>query len=450
MPDIDQLSIGIYASSKNAENALSRLSSRLTLLSGQLGRISASHFSSEMSRAASALVNLEYASKNIDGQNLKNVASAMRSISSAANGLKGAEANLNSIVSAMTRLNGVDYSKVGGIGTFASAVTKLSNAGVTNAVYNLEVLIPALRQLQGITVPAGLEGLGVAAAGIAKLGGKKVADAAINLPMLIPALQQLSGVTVPDLTGFGEFANALSAFGRKSTTQAIQNIPQIATAFQQLVAQLNKMPAVSKNTIQLATALGQLAQNANGARSVMSGLTSGLSLYGLHAKTATKHTFSLTAAIGKAYATFWLLARVFGAFKKAIDIAGDLTEVQNVVDHTFKDQKYKLEDFAKSAKEAYGISELTAKEAASRFQAMGSTMGIETKQVASANEFIAAKLAATEDAYHNLGESMADMSINLTKLTADMASFYNEDFDTVAEKMNSVFTGQTRPLTLAA
>lgn len=450
MPDIDSLSIGIYASSKNAENALDRLSSRLSYLSGQLGKISASHFSSEMSHAASALMNLEYASKNIDGQNLKNVASAMRSISNAANGLKGAEASLNSIVTAMSRLNGVDYTKVGGIGTFASAVSKLSNAGVTNAVYNLEAIIPKLRELQGITVPAGLDGLGIAAAGIAKLGGKKVSDAAMNLPTLIPALKQLSGVTVPDLSGLAEFANALSAFGRKSTTVAIQNIPQIATAFQQLVAQLNKMPAVSKNTIQLATALGQLAQNASGARSVLSGLSGGVNLFGLHAKKAAKHTFSLTAAIGKAYATFWLLARVFSVFKKSIDISADLTEVQNVVDHTFKDQKYKLEDFAKSAKDAYGITELTAKQAASRFQAMGSTMGIQTKQVATANEFIASRLASTEDAYHDLGDSMADMSINLTRLTADMASFYNQDFDVVAEKMNSVFTGQTRPLTLAA
>ena len=446
MPDIDQLSINISASSRNAETALDRLSKKLADLSGSLGRISTANFSREMTDAASALVNLEYASKNIDSQNLKNVASAMRSIASAANGLKGAEANLNSIVTAMTRLNGVDYSKVGGIGTFASAVTRLSNANISIAVSNLYALIPALQQLQGITVPAGLEGLGIAAAGIAKLGGKKVADAALNLPTLIPALQQLSSVTIPDLTGLGEFANALSAFGRKSTTQAIQNIPQIATAFQQLIAQLNKMPAVSKSTIQLATALGQLAQNASGVRSVLTGVSGGLRLYGLHAKTATRHTFSLTAAIGKAYATFWLLARVFRVFKASIDIAGDLKEVQNVVDHTFKNEKYKLEDFAKTAKDSYGITELTAKQAASRFQAMGSTMGIQTQQVTAANEFIAAKLANTEDAYHSLGESMADMSINLTRLTADMASFYNQDFDTVAEKMNSVFTGQTRPL----
>jgi hypothetical protein len=42
------------------------------------------------------------------------------------------------------------------------------------------------------------------------------------------------------------------------------------------------------------------------------------------------------------------------------------------------------------------------------------------------------------------------MSIELTKLTADMASFYNVSQEAVAEDLQAIFTGQTRPLMIAA
>ncbi|MBO7676270.1 MAG: hypothetical protein J6S49_01975, partial [Erysipelotrichaceae bacterium] len=46
----------------------------------------------------------------------------------------------------------------------------------------------------------------------------------------------------------------------------------------------------------------------------------------------------------------------------------------------------------------------------------------------------------------DLGDSVADMSINLTKLTADIASLYNQDYADVAAEMQAIYTGMTRPL----
>ena len=65
-----------------------------------------------------------------------------------------------------------------------------------------------------------------------------------------------------------------------------------------------------------------------------------------------------------------------GLFRKAIDISSDLTEVQNVVDVTFGDMAYKVEDFAKTSIQQFGMSELSLKQYASRFKAMDSAMGI--------------------------------------------------------------------------
>ena len=68
-----------------------------------------------------------------------------------------------------------------------------------------------------------------------------------------------------------------------------------------------------------------------------------------------------------------------------------------------------------------GMSELTAKQIASRFQAMGTAMGISQN-------------------------GMSDMSVELTRLAGDMASFYNVEQDVVGEDLEAIFTGQTKPL----
>lgn len=69
-------------------------------------------------------------------------------------------------------------------------------------------------------------------------------------------------------------------------------------------------------------------------------------------------------------------------------------------------------------------------------------MGIDSSLIKKANEF----LNKQTDGYIGLSDSMADVSLNLTKLTADMASLYNIDQDVVSQDLAAIFTGQTRPL----
>lgn len=115
------------------------------------------------------------------------------------------------------------------------------------------------------------------------------------------------------------------------------------------------------------------------------------------------------------------IRQLFNWGKQAIEIASDITEVQNVVDVAFGKMAYKVEEFAETSIEQFGMSELTLKQVSSRFQAMGTAMGFPIGQ-------------------------MSDMSVELTKLTADMASFYNVEQEDVAKSLESIFTGTTRPL----
>lgn len=123
------------------------------------------------------------------------------------------------------------------------------------------------------------------------------------------------------------------------------------------------------------------------------------------------------AAIGVAFGVSALVN--FG--KAAVNLASDLQEVQNVVDVAFGNMSYKAEEFAKSAIENFGISELSAKRTASTYMAMAKGMGI-AEDVAS------------------------DMAITMTGLTADIASFYNMSQERADVILKSVYTGETETL----
>ncbi|GFN35382.1 hypothetical protein [Tepidimicrobium xylanilyticum] len=107
--------------------------------------------------------------------------------------------------------------------------------------------------------------------------------------------------------------------------------------------------------------------------------------------------------------------------KQAIEVASDLTEVQNVVDVTFGAMAADINEFASNATKQFGLSELSAKQFASTMGAMLKSSGI-------------------------TGEAVKDMSIELTKLAADMASFYNLDPEEAFAKIRSGISGETEPL----
>lgn len=218
-----------------------------------------------------------------------------------------------------------------------------------------------------------------------------------------------------------DLVNGIKQFGYKSADKAITNIPLLANAMKDLMQTLSQAPQVSQNLIDMTNALAKLARTGASSGKAANALGNSLGIYGKSAISSRKHTFSLASAIGKLYASYWMLLRAVGLVKDSINIASDLTEVQNVVDTTFGSYSGLVEDMSEASITDFGMSELTVKKTASRFQAMGTAMGFAKGQ-------------------------MADMSIELTKLTADMASFYNVEQDAVAEDLASIFTGQSKPL----
>lgn len=148
----------------------------------------------------------------------------------------------------------------------------------------------------------------------------------------------------------------------------------------------------------------------------------------------------LSVALG-----FYGIRSIFNFGKQAINLASDLAEVQNVVENSFGTKgTANIEEFVQGSIEKFGMSELAAKKTASRFQAMGNAMGITAGQVEKATAGIADRM--NKDLYDTSGKAMGAMAMNLTSLAADMASFYNVEQDTAAQALNSIYTGNTRPL----
>lgn len=248
----------------------------------------------------------------------------------------------------------------------------------------------------------------------------KINAAAGAMRQISKSVSSFSGMS-KSVQGLSELAGGIKQLGYTSSTKAIENIPKLAVAMRQLMAELSKAPMVSQNLINMTNALAKLARTGGAAGTAARSITSSFGGFTSGASSATKKSFSLASAIGKLYASYFLLFRGFGKIRDAIDISSSLTEVENVVRTVFGKYESLVNDFAANSIQKFGMSELSVKQFASRFQAMGVAMGFSQGK-------------------------MADMSINLTKLTADMASFYDVAQSDVAEDLESIFTGQTRPL----
>jgi len=445
--ELDALQFNFTANTSGANQSIEKLISKLGSLREAIGLVNSESFVANAENMVESMNAIKTVADQTNSENLKNIASGIRTLASATKNLtNGATIRefFGNLEQGIAALNGntMDF---GNINSLLTNVAKLGGGNVVKAGESLGKIAEGIKQFQGVTLPS-LEGIDQFVTSLRSLGSKTIVQASNSIGNLASGLKQFQGLNV-NVKGLSELAQSLSVFGRKTAQTAITSIPQLATAFRNLIVTLSTAPKISRNVIDLANALAQFLANANRVGNSARSASKGMLLLGNTAKRTQKKVFSLASAIGKIYATYFLLFRAFGAIRKSIDISSDLKEVQNVVDSTFGTMADKVEDFAKTSITSFGLSELSAKKYASRFQAMGTAMGITASSIDKAQKQLNAinpELAAR--GYNDLANSMADVSLNITKLTADIASFYNVSQEDVAKDLESIFTGSTRPL----
>lgn len=428
MADIDELQIKIKADSAKASDSIDKLASSLDSLGKSL---------------------------SFDTSKLSNIASGIRSMSDAATGFKGAKSKeITSLATALSKFSNVDTSSFYGISAAmknlaagmkdtktidtsgilntAAALSKmggtLATVGTSNLVKIKDDLAYFVKGMNSVgSLNFDTTGLTNLIGSISRLGGKISTQATANLPQISAQLQNFVrqmnkiGELKFDMTNMSSLVTSISRLGSVASGRAVNNIPLLAENLKYLFETLSKAPNVSANIIRMTEALANLAKTGASSGRAATSLGKSLNIFSGSANKAKSNSFSLAAALGKLYASYWLLFRAFSKIKDAIDISSSLTEVENVVRTTFGNYEKLIQDFSKTSIQDFGMSELTAKQVASRFQAMGTAMGFSQGK-------------------------MADMSLQLTKLTADMASFYDMEQSDVARNLQAVFTGETEPL----
>ena len=451
--------------------------------------------SSDASRAAAAidtligkLSNLSSALGSVNGSGLNNLASGVTSLTNSMTGFKGAgvtKATFSAAANGLKAVADVDPGKISGvasaiqglstgvgsftgtedsvaqIGKTASALTKLSQIDTSKFAANLTAIAPQLSSLSFAAGNIGLEGLdgsikklSLLSTALQKLGTLDVTSLSSNIGSLAPVMQQfasaISNIQIDDSKAQTviALANAINTLKSATISGLVQGLNTADSAVKKFANSTRQASIASQifAGVLRGALVGSMRLVANATMSALQSVgtfaRNHLPLLGQRAESVQPRIQSLGFALWKLYAQLLLLRRILQVLSKPIEIASSLTEIQNVVNHTFGDMQYKLKDFAKTSIEQYGLSELSAKRYASRFQAMGMAMGITGGMVSNASDNLT-KMGAT---LNSAGNSLADMSINLTKLTGDLASFYDEDQAVVAEKLNSVFTGMARPL----
>lgn len=429
--DIDSLQIEINAKATKANDAIDILVKKIDKLRVSLNTIGSGSFNG----VTKGLKNLNTALTEVGRtkvDNLQAITSSIKKMSSInADKLSEASSSLRGLSSSLEELSKihVDTTNLSEISTAISILgRKKSIEGTANLARSKNDIIDFVNGLNSVgSLTFDFESFQNLLSNLSKLGGKSVTQAATNLkPLKNEVLSFVNGLNTIKSLNFDsknltDLIASISKMGGKSVTQAIANIPLLSKELKRLMSELSSAPRVSQNIIDMTNALAKLSATGTSSGRAVNSLKNSLDSFSKSTKTSKKHSFSLASAIGKVYATYWLLFRAMGKIKESINISSQLTEVQNVVDVTFGEYSGLVDKMAKTSITDFGMSELTVKQISSRFQAMGTAIGFSQKE-------------------------MAGMSIELTKLAAGMASFYDVEQSAVAKSLQAVFSGETEPL----
>lgn len=414
--ELESLQIQITSDAHNATAAINNLISRLTSLKTALSGFNNISFGNIVASANSAN-------------------SSFRSLTTTISNLSQ---NMRTAKGSMTELGGrlseirVDSSAASSIETVAAAIRKLGSKTIVTATRNLPELTVTLRNFAKEINELGIVNFDTASmtgviSSIAKLGGKASTQATKNLPTISAQLQNFVrqmnqiGSFSFDMINLSQMVAAIGKLGSVASGRAVNNIPLLARNLKELFVTLSSAPNVSGNIIRMTEALANLSTGLGRTRGATSNASSGMNLFGKNVDSVRIKSFSLASAIGKVYATYFLLFRGIEKIKDAIDISSAVTEADNVVRQAFGKYERLVDDLCKVSIKKFGMSELSVKQFAGRFQSLGMALDIPQGK-------------------------MAKMAIKLTELTGDLASYYDVSQEDVAKSLQSVFTGTTAPM----
>lgn len=362
------------------------------------------------------------------------------------------------------KITGTATKAINSVDKLINQLTRLSTSLATVNGSSLSSLASGVSQLGSAmqNMNAGTADFTRLAKNITKIGSVDSAaltNTATSLQAVTKAVASISAIP-QNATQVTEFAKSLGKLGSKSIENAVVNIPKLGNALNGLMTTLSRAPNVSSNVIAMTNALANLASQGSKVGTSSNSLQK--SLYGVStsARTATKSSWNLASAIGKFYATYFMVIRGSKKLIEAIKSTTDYIEAFN----------YQAVAFSKIASEwdkdyeKYGYDNATAY--AESFQSrvndtLGKLSGLKVNVQGGLLEESGAKnlglniqeitqyasqLASVTNSLGQTGEATTAITKSMTMLAGDISSLFNVDYSTVAQNLQSGLIGQSRAL----
>lgn len=348
---------------------------------------------------------------------------------------------LNKLANSLTNFQkslSIDTSKLTSISNSIQSIANAANSMNTSGIKNISTLTNSINRMGKIDT-----------SGLSRISSALKTFSA-----------DMAGTKVDGVGDIASIASSISRLGGVASGRAITNIPLLAKNLKQLFTTLSTTPNVSENIIRMTNALAGLASTGAASGRAANSLGRNLNTYTASAKRATKSTFSLAAAFGRFYATYFLVIRGIKSLWKSIEGTTDYIEAFNyytvafnkVVKEWGKDfEKYgydNAEDYAQS----FGnrVNELLGKMSGLKVDVDGGlisesgmkNLGLNLQEITQ----YASQLASITNSLGQTGEVTTAISKSMTMLAGDISSLFNVDFSTVATNLQSGLIGQSRAL----
>ena len=303
------------------------------------------------------------------------------------------------------------------------------------------------------------------ATNLTKLGTVNVSalnSAASSMSHLTRAFNSLGTVSA-NAQSVGEMAKNIAKLGNKSVQTAITNIPRLATALNNLMITLSKSPKVSQNVIQMTNALANLANQGSKVGSASNGIVRGLNRTSASANTAKKSFGGLASAIGKFYATYFMVIRGLKGLWSSIKGTADYIEAYNYFNVALgkigSDWSHQFEKYGYDNAESYAESFKTKlSDSLGKLSGVQVSIGADGKGLLTESGMknlglniqeitqYASQLASVTNSVGQTGEVSLAVASSFTKLAGDISSLFNVDYSSVSKNLQSGLIGQSRAL----
>lgn len=362
------------------------------------------------------------------------------------------------------KITGTATKAINSVDKLINQLTRLSTSLATVNGSSLSNLANGVSQLGSAmqNMNAGTADFTRLAKNITKIGSvdsAALANTATSLQAVTKAVASISAIP-QNATQVTEFAKSLGKLGSKSIENATVNIPKLGNALNGLMTTLSRAPNVSSNVIAMTNALANLASQGNKVGTSSNSLQK--SLYGVStsARTATRSSWSLASAIGKFYATYFMVIRGSKKLIEAIKSTTDYIEAFNYQAVAFGkigsewDKDYKkygydnatayAESFQNRVNDTLGkLSGLKVNVQGGLLEESGAkNLGLNIQEITQ----YASQLASVTNSLGQTGEATTAITKSMTMLAGDISSLFNVDYSTVAQNLQSGLIGQSRAL----